>query len=390
MTPAAPPPRPRSATSAATRAWITEAALPLWSTAGYDAAQGAFIEALGLDGHPLPHLPRRLMVQARQVAVFADAALRGDFPAGAGIARAAGQAMIDRYLGADGAPGWVFSVTPDGRVADATRDLYAHAFALFGLASLRRLGPSGAADAAIAKTLGVLDGAFHDPAHGGYWDSLPRTDRLRRQNPHMHLFEALLALHAATGERAFLERCAALDALARRSFLNSGGALVEDFADDWSIAPAPGAGRLEAGHQFEWAWLFRQYETASGENRDDVVAALLASALRSGVDPRTGRICDAAREDGTILKASSRAWPHAEALKALAGERARGWALAPLAGLDPQVVERIAERLLTLYCPPALAGGWIDQRDAEDRPASARMPASSLYHLYFGFRALEP
>lgn len=381
-------PEPSPIREAAER-WLRDQALPLWSTAGYDAANASFVEALDLDGRPLPDLPRRLMVQARQVAVFATAARSGAFPEGAAIARTAAEAMIARYLAADGAPGWVFSVGADGRVVDPTRDLYAHAFALFGLAAARRLEPSERIDSAIGATLAFLDGPFRDPDHGGWWDALPRKDRLRRQNPHMHLFEALLALHDATGDAALLKRCAGIDALARRHFLNPAGALVEDFSDDWHIAPAPGGGRVEAGHQFEWAWLFRQYEAASGENRDSVVGALLESALRSGVDPATGRICDAAGEDGTLRNRASRSWPHAEALKALAGERVRGWRLpAALAGLDPGIVERIAGRLLTLYCPPELRGGWIDQLDAADRPQSARMPASSLYHLYFGFRAL--
>lgn len=379
----------RAAVAARTRAWIVDAALPLWSSAGFDRAQASFIEALDLERRPLPDLPRRLMVQARQLAVFADAALEGHFPAGAEIAHAAGHAMIARYLAADGAPGWIFSATADGRIVDPARDLYAHAFALFGLAALRRLEASATVEAAIAATLDVLDRAFFDPLHGGYWDALPRRDRLRRQNPHMHLFEALLALHAATGDPGILARCAGLDRLARRAFLNPQGALVEEFSDDWTVHPASGAGRLEAGHQFEWAWLFRWYEAASGENRDAVVAGLLASALRCGVDPSSGRICDAALEDGTLVQASSRAWPHAEALKSLAVERARGWGAAPLAGLETDLVERIATRLFTLYCPPTLGGGWIDQRDAEDRPQSTRMPASSLYHLYFGFRALQ-
>lgn len=289
-------PEPAPIREAADR-WLRDRALPLWSCAGFDAAGSSFIEALDLDRRPLPDLPRRLMVQARQVAVFADAARTGIFPEGGAIARAAAEAMIARYLAADGAPGWVFSVAADGRVIDPTRDLYAHAFALFGLAATRRLAPSQRIDAAIDATLAFLDGPFRDPRHGGWWDALPRKDHLRRQNPHMHLFEALLALHEATGDAAILKRCAEIDALARRHFLNAAGALVEDFSDDWHIAPAPGAGRVEAGHQFEWAWLFRRYEAASGVNRDAVVGSLLDSAVRSGLDPATGRICDEAGED---------------------------------------------------------------------------------------------
>lgn len=358
-------------------AWLFTRALPLWSTAGYDAAAPAFAEALDFDGRPLP-LPRRLMVQARQVSVFADAALNGTFPQGADIAKAAGTAMIARYLEADERPGWVFSLTPDGAVADGTRDLYAHAFALFALAALHRLAPSAQVDDAVAKTLAVLDGAFADPAHGGWWDALPRADGLRRQNPHMHLFEALIALYEATGAAGILARCRRLDALARQHFITAAGALPELFGDDWQVHPAPGAGAIEAGHQLEWAWLFGRYAAVSGEDRCTIIAGLMASARRTGLDEATGRIRDEAGEDGAIRKATSRSWPHAEALKAFAA--------APPAPQRDALLALIARRLLSRYCLPN--GGWVDQRDADDRATSARMPASTLYHLYFGFTAL--
>ena len=82
----------------------------------------------------------------------------------------------------------------------------------------------------------------------------------RRQNPHMHLLEALLALHAATGEKNWLRRAGALVDLFKRRFSDpQTGALIEFFAEDWS--PRPGdEGRLrEPGHQFEWVWLLYEY-----------------------------------------------------------------------------------------------------------------------------------
>jgi mannose-6-phosphate isomerase len=82
---------------------------------------------------------------------------------------------------------------------------------------------------------------------------------------------------------------------------------------------------------------------------------------------------------GVIRARSSRCWPHTEALKALCEETIRGEQkyLAPIVG--------VSERLLALYCPPGLSGGWIDQLDDADQPLSTFMPASTLYHIYFAF-----
>ena len=132
-----------------------------------------------------------------------------------------------------------------------------------GLAWALRLGPDPRLEAAIAATLAVVDGPFADPVHGGCWDALPRPDALRRQNPHMHLFEALLALHETTGRADLLDRARALHALAVTRFLDPAtGALREYYDDAWRVHPAPGAGRVEPGHLFEWAWLLRRYEAA--------------------------------------------------------------------------------------------------------------------------------
>jgi len=364
------------------QSWLTNLAYPLWLNHGFDRETDSFVEQLDFDGLPLMAVPRRLMVQARHISVFAQAALAGDFPAGGDFAIAAGRQMLARYLKADGSAGWVFSINRDGRVVDATRDLYAHAFALFALAWLMRLEPSSALLAAIDESLGFLDVAFADPDHGGYWDSLPRKDALRRQNPHMHLFEALIELHQATGDEAILDRCRTLDALARTRLRGIDGALLEYFHDDWSVHPSSGQGSVEPGHQFEWAWLWRRYEAISGEDRSPIVRALLSQALR-GTDVANGRIIDECGEDGTALKPSSRSWPHAEAMKALALEINRGdidWI--PL-------LARVSDRLLSRYCRVQLNGGWLDHLDADDRPLSKVMPASSLYHLSFGIRAIQ-
>lgn len=365
------------------RTWLVEQALPLWGTAGFDTTSCMFEEQLDFERRPVEQVPRRLMVQARQISVFARAAIEGDFPEGRKLASTAGHSMISLYLEADGAPGWVFSLDRKGRVIDNTRDLYAHAFVLFALAWLHRLDKDPLVVSAIRKTLTFLDFAFLDQLHGGYWDRLPRDDALRRQNPHMHLFEALIELYEIVEEEAVLERCRRLDRLARLRFIApKSGALREFFNDDWSVFPSMGRGSVEPGHQFEWAWLWRRFEAISGENRDVVVNSLIEGALVIGVDASSGRIVDEVGENGIIRKHSSRSWPHAEAIKAIGTEICRGREeLIPL-------FNTIVERISNVYCRTDLRGGWIDHADELDRPLSRVMPASSLYHLYYGLKVV--
>jgi len=364
--------------------WLRTAALPLWSTRGFDGEHQAFEEQLEVSGAPVMTVSRRLMVQARQISVFAAAALSGRYPQGADLALPAARAMISTYLSADGEPGWVFSVDRRGNVVDAKRDLYAHAFALFALAWVMRLERDPAFETAIAATLTFFDSSFADPEHGGYWDCLPRSDSLRRQNPHMHLLEALITLYDTTKCVDILDRCRHLQGLAVRHFIDpTTGALTEEFTNDWSVYPARGACRVEPGHLFEWAWLLRRYEAASGEDQSAVVTALIDTALRHGLDDKQGRVVDEIGEDGRLRDAASRSWPHAEALKALSVETTRG------VNRYVPLIAAILRRLGDTFCRPDLDGGWIDHVDAEDRPLSKTMPASTLYHVYFGITAVE-
>lgn len=271
----------------------------------------------------------------------------------------------------------MFSLDPSGTIADGRRDLYAHAFALFALGGLLKLDPGNAGYLhAVGVTTRFLDEHFADVQCGGYWDALPRPDALRRQNPHMHLLEAWLELFEATENPQSLERADDLVALATSHFIDTGsGALREFYRDDWSVHPSLGHGSVEPGHQMEWAWLLRRYQSLGGAIDDLPVAALIAAAVITGIDQTTGRVIDGTGEDGAANIHSSRSWPYCESIKALSLESA--------AATDDHgdLIDLLWDRLLRLYCRPELRGGWIDRLDQNDDPISTTMPASTLYHL---------
>ena len=252
------------------------------------------------------------------------------------------------------------------------------------LAWVMRLERDFRFEAVLDKTLEFIDRRFADPAHDGYWDCLPRADALRRQNPHMHLFEAFLTLHESTDRADILERCRRMHNLAIARFFDaSSGTIRETYDDFWNVHPAPGAGTVEPGHLFEWAWLLRRFEAATELKQDALVSKLIGAALAWGVDVARGRVVDEIGEDGSVRAASSRSWPHAEALRALSEERNRGT-------IDhAEVIFALIHRIRSTYCLDRLKGGWIDHVDANDRPTSKTMPASTLYHLYFGLTAVS-
>lgn len=354
--------------------WAVEQALPLWARTGFDDQHERFEERLTLEGGRLCGVPIRLMVQARQIHSYALAGRRGWYRDFEGLVRSAYAAMVRDYYRRDGAPGWLFSIRRDGQPEGRQRDLYAQAFVLLAIGSYFGATGDRAALALADETLAWLDRDMR-ALHGGYADASPPIDGMRRQNPHMHLFEALLNLWRHSREARYLDRAHEMFGLFTRYFFQPGaGVLVECFDD--RLAPAPGvAGRVvEPGHHFEWIWLLRWYERESGNAVAHYVDALYRHADRFGTD-RAGFIVDELLVDGSVRTASHRLWPMTEAIRAnlVEGRLGRRGAADKASALATLLLER--------FLSGAMAGGWIDRLDAEGRPATDFMPASSLYHL---------
>lgn len=356
--------------------WMFDDALPLWASTGHEGSLGTS-EHLTLDAAPAAAPFKRMRVQARQVYVFAQAALLG-WPGGRQRAEQ-GYAFILAHGQRPGG-GWVRRLSPAGAPAlDHTLDLYDQAFVLLALAWHSRLTGSDEPLNIAHNTLAAIDAQMAHP-HGGYRNAVPNEPGPRQQNPHMHMLEALLALHETSPDPAFLTHARALVQLFRTHFFDpETSTLGEFFAEDWSNP----TDHIEPGHQFEWVALLDQYATLTGDDLSPEIEALYASALRHGTDPETGLVHDAVTRNGTQISRSHRLWPQTEALKAHAVMARRG---RNTTAQTDRTIQSILDRYLS-NCP---RGTWIDQLDHQGRPTADKIPTSSLYHLMTAYTALPP
>lgn len=361
---------------------IVRRALTGWIDSGVHPKDGLFAERRDFLGSLITDIPRRAMVQARQIFVFCDWAEKKGSPDAGEFALKALDRTIDLFSGNDLRSGVAFSIDADGNTVSELRDAYTHAFLLFALAAaykltgeMRYVSYAGQLDSFICAHL-------MDCEHGGAYSSpLARKEKL--QNPLMHLFEAYLFLHEAYPDGVYLQKAQSIrDLFVRRMLRTCPYVLPELFAPDWSAHPDFASGSyFEPGHHFEWIWLLTKFDSLSGADHTSQISGLWKTAREAGID-RYGYCYDAVDFSLKPRKRSIRLWPHAEGVKAAISMAHRG--------LDAEnFAASMLDSLNNKFLSGPFTGGWIDQFDENGAPLVDFVPASSLYHIYLACSELE-
>lgn len=358
--------------------WMRTQALPLWSTTGI-SPEGGSVERLTLAGARDRAGFKRLRVQARQIYVFSHAHLMG-MPSMLAPARAAYDFMVAHGRSPEG--GWVYHLGDAGGVVDGKRDLYCQAFVVLALAWWHRASGEEEPLRLAQETLDTIDTAYGRDDRRGWICCLPDHGEFQ-QNPHMHLFEALLALHAVAPDartEAWLHRIRAL--FTDHLFDAETSTLGEFFDAEWQPLPGARGQHVEPGHHYEWVWLLHQAEKVGVGSAEPAASALFAHAERHGLAPGA-LIYDDITRDGQVTGPDSRCWPQTERIKALL-------ALGEASGTtDLDALCDALDALWTHYLAPATQhGAWIDHVTADHAPRAKDVPASTLYHLYVAYAEL--
>lgn len=345
--------------------WLGTAALPLWATLGIDPSTGAFREAMTWDGAPLDTTFHRTRVQARQAFVYASASAEGLPGPWLAAARLGSDFLESRARRADG--GYAVRVETSGAPAPEA-GLYDHAFVLLAHAALSRAGTVSREAAALA----VLD-RFRGLRHGpGFREPGPEPFQ---SNAQMHLFEAALAWEIEGTDPAWGVLADQIAELALERLIDpASGAMPEVFGADWRPV-APGSGRIEPGHQFEWAWLLATWGRRRGDPRAEQSAGRLFEIGRRAVDPVRRVAPNALGDNLAVVDAHARLWPQTEHIKAALILDRRDEALEAACGL-------------AAFLDTPARGVWRERMRPDGAFAHEPSPATSLYHLYLAIKAL--
>lgn len=356
------------------RDWLLDVAAPLWAVRGRTSV-GLFAERIAFDGRPDASYFRSF-VQARHIFSFVATGRMGWQGPWQDLVGETVDLLLSKARRGDGL--FVHRLGANGDILDSRADLYDQAFLLFGL------GTAGGALARAdlfdaAETL--LDTLERNWAHpqGGFTEGEIVDASIRRQNPHMHLFEAFCALAQESGRQRFWDAAVKIASLAQDRFIDrETGALREYFTQDWQPI-GHGVRRegdiIEPGHCSEWAWLFERLAARGWADGVRLSDGLVGFARTHGIDSARGVMVDEVWLDGGAKSARARCWPQTERTKAavarwgrLRNDAEACEAVAAMAGLAP-------------YLDVAIPGLWRDKLNEDGSWVDELAPGSSLYHI---------
>ncbi|MEM9421437.1 MAG: AGE family epimerase/isomerase [Pseudomonadota bacterium] len=363
--------------------YCIEEALPLWSTAARDP-DGGYYEDLDLTGQPRTKKIRRTRIQPRQAYAFAHAHLLGWCDQAQQLSDHGFDYLLSKAshgdpFSSESFAGFAHTLCPDGQIADPRCDTYDHAFVLLACAWRIKAFKDERAEDLAKSVVAFLERAVGMP-DGSYQEGVP-ANLPRRQNPHMHLFEAFMALFDATNDAAYAEHAKALFSLFKNRFWDpQAGVLREFFTEDWELDPNLG-NVIEPGHMMEWCWLLNQYSNLFGEEVGDVINRLFTNAEKLGLDHDSRFLADKIYlSDEPPAPLTRRMWVQTEYIRACLVQTRR---------FDPgdtqeemaRKASMLLEQFSATYLNAGVKGGYNDQYGLNGRVISTAIPTSTLYHL---------
>ncbi len=362
--------------------------VPHWAKMFSDPVNGGFYERLDRNGQPYIDLPRRLVTQCRQIFVYSHADMVSGKKTYRDMVTKAFEYLVKNYRIAD-TGGWRFSIRPDGTPQDNTYDLYGHAFLVFCCTYYYRLTNDKNAMKYAAETLTFIDKSFRLDNEPGFAEALDENlkplERVRRQDPHMHLFEACLFMYRVTNEKPYLGMSKEIVELFTKYFWDEENGTLPEFYNGQLQSHEEQGHISQPGHHFQWIWLLDKFQETRHKKNPyyyDLMEHLFEWADKHGFDPAYGGIYDALNMQGDVISDTKRVWPIMEALKA--------YPVINRMHDDPHYCTRRAEDLVTLLRAHYIKdnGMWVEHLSRDMKPLVEDMPGTTPYHIYLGIAAL--
>lgn len=351
--------------------WLVSDALPLWSTTGINPETNICYEALTHQGDPIKGAVR-LRVLARQSYCFSKTS---NFPGAPKHLLEISSKLFQWIMhhGFNEFDCLAQNIDENGMPMDGPHDLYDLSFVYLSAAALIEQGQN------LDVELSKLDRSLEKlKAPKGWFETIGQA-LPRRQNPHMHLFEAMTELYLVTKREKYLRVARCCLNLFLETFLQPDGAVFEYY--DRELRSLEVTHQIEPGHISEWIWLLDRYQKVTGQhvnvNTSKMWNSVSGGKLENGLLPNKS----------DPISGSGRLWCQTEHLRA---------AIVVDCKKKTRFSDAIALNIWSNFVEKdVFPGGWVDECTSSGQSISADMPSSSLYHIvgatiaYINLKGLE-
>lgn len=277
---------------------LTENVLPFWMEKTINP-EGGFYGMVTNDGKVIEMAPQGAVLHARILWTFSKAYRHYGLETYKNIADRVADYYIHHFI--DKKYGGVFwTLDHEGCMKDATKQTYACAFGIYGLAEhFRATGDRRSLDTAL-KLYDTLEKKVHDKSRSGYVESFQRdyskasmkgvdgqVDATKTMNTHIHLLEAFTTLYQVWPDKGLRDNLKELLGILRTRLYSPQRAHLILFCDDsWN----PIGETDSYGHDIETAWLMSEAAAAIGDPIlkklvDDQAVKMTRTALKEGLTP---------------------------------------------------------------------------------------------------------
>ena len=275
--------------------------LPYWINRMQDPERGFHGR---IDGHDRldENAPKGAIMNARLLWTFASAyrLMKGSEEAKTylEVAQRAKREIVDRFYDADFG-GICWSLNPDGTPLDTKKQIYAIAFAIYGLAELNRATGDGEALEYAIKLFNSIEDHSFDAEKGGYFEAFTRewkpiedmrlsekdANESKTMNTHLHVLEAYTCLYRVWNNGLLKERLRGLIEVFQQHIIGPDGHLKLFFDNDWNC----GYDTVSYGHDIEASWLIHEAALVLGDeqilDRMKTLVPSVAGAALEGFTP---------------------------------------------------------------------------------------------------------
>lgn len=267
-----------------------------WSEGMIDQPYGGFYGRIDGKGQLHPDTNKGAVLNCRILWTFAAAYRTFGNPTYLHVAERAFH-YIANYFVDNTYGGLYWELNAKGDVLETKKQLYAQAFAIYGLSEFY-LATSHAKALELAIDLFRLLEKYRDTRHGGYFEAFSRSwqpltdmrlslkdaNEKKSMNTHLHVLEAYTNLYRVWRDKRL--QGALLDLLVtfENKIVNPASSHLNLFFDEtWAVKST----RVSYGHDIECAWLLLEAATALGEpalkESIQLLALNIANAAQEGL-----------------------------------------------------------------------------------------------------------